>query len=268
MLVLLLRPKFWPGHLAMLVSVAITLGLGLWQLGAWSQHRSDAARDLEHQPAVALSRLMTGDSPFPARSVGQPVSFSGHWIGANLYVADRELDGRRGYWVLTALAVDGTRSAMPVVRGWWPNTQLPAPAGAASVTGWLEASEGTDDVDDDPHDQVIPSVRVASIVEHVDADLYSGFVVAKDIPSQEGISYVKPAAVPGVSWSTGVRNLLYAIEWWVFGGFALFVWVRWCRDSWELENRGDEAGDETGDETGDEAGDADLDASEPKAAPA
>ena len=25
-------------------------------------------------------------------------------------------------------------------------------------------------------------------------------------------------------------NLLYALEWWVFGGFAVYVWSRWCRD--------------------------------------
>ena len=80
MLALLVRPKFWPGHLAMLVCVAIAAGLGLWQLDAWSQHRADAARDLAHEPAVALSSVMSGDSPFPGRSLGRPVSFSGTWL--------------------------------------------------------------------------------------------------------------------------------------------------------------------------------------------
>ena len=32
-------------------------------------------------------------------------------------------------------------------------------------------------------------------------------------------------------------NLLYAIEWWVFGAFAVFIWVRWCGDSLEAERR-------------------------------
>jgi len=226
----LLKPRFWPGHLAMLVCVAIAGGLGFWQLDAWSEHRADAARYLEHKPAVPLSRLMTGDSPFPGRSAGQPVSFSGRWTGANLYVADRKHEGRRGYWVVTALEVDGTRSAMPVVRGWTPTADLPAATGPAKVTGWLEASEATNDVDADPQDDVIPSMRVASIVEHVDVDLYSGYVVAKDIPTQEGIAYVEPAKRPGVSAVTGLRNLFYAIEWWLFGGFAVFIWVRWCHD--------------------------------------
>lgn len=234
MLVSLLRPKFWPGHIAMLVCVAIAVGLGLWQYDAWSRHREDVARDLADKPAKPLSQVMSGDSPFPGDSVGQPVTFSGQWTGDNLYVADRELDGRRGYWVVTALAVDGTHSAMPVVRGWWPNTHLPKASGDASVTGWLQASEGTDDVDADPHDDVLPAVRVASMVEHVDADLYSGYVVAKDIPSQQGLHYVRPEKVPDISGTTALRNLLYGIEWWVFGGFAVFIWVRWCKDSLAL----------------------------------
>jgi surfeit locus 1 family protein len=239
-LALLVRPRFWPGHLAMVVCVAIAAGLGLWQYDAWHQHRSDAARDVANNPPVALGTVMTGDSPFPGRSVGQPVTFTGHWIGDNIYVSDRVQDGRRGYWVVTALMVDGTGSAMPVVRGWWPNTSLPAPTGAVSVTGWIEPTEGSGPIDENAHDDVIPMMRVASLVEHVDADLYSGFVIARDIPTQDGIAYVPAVSRPGVSAFTGLRNLFYAVEWWVFGGFALFIWMRWCRDSWDVESRSGE----------------------------
>jgi cytochrome oxidase assembly protein ShyY1 len=233
----------------MLVCVAIAVGLGLWQLDAWSQHRADAARDIEHRAAVPLSEVMTGDSPFPGRSAGQPVTFSGQWTGTNLYVGDRELGGRSGYWVVTALAVDGTQSAMPVVRGWSPTTGLPAPTGKATVTGWIEASEDGDDVDADPNDDVIPAMRVASIVEHVDADLYSGYVLAKDIPTQEGLAHVKPAKQPGVSAFTGLRNLFYAVEWWLFGGFAFFIWLRWCHDQLHPPEVGERDDDRTAEES-------------------
>jgi surfeit locus 1 family protein len=36
--------------------------------------------------------------------------------------------------------------------------------------------------------------------------------------------------LPEASRFTAVRNLLYGVEWWVFGGFALFLWWRWVRD--------------------------------------
>lgn len=232
MLASLLRPRFWPGHLAMVVCVAIAAGLGVWQYDAWHRHRVDAARDLENKPAKALGTVMTGDSPFPGRSAGQPVSFTGSWLGADtLYVADRERAGRTGYWVVTPVLVEGTTSAMPVVRGWTAHPEAPAVDGSVRVTGWLQASEDGDTVDADPGDDVIPSMRVASLVEHVDEDLYSGFVIAR-VPAPTGsVEPVRPAKVPGVSGFTGLRNLLYGIEWWVFAGFAVFVWVRWCRDS-------------------------------------
>jgi cytochrome oxidase assembly protein ShyY1 len=218
----------------MVACVALAVGLGLWQLGAWQEHRDAAARDLADQPAVPLSQLMTGDSPFPGSSVDQPVAFTGTWLGQDtLYVSDRELHGRSGYWVVTPVLVDGTRSAMPVVRGWSARPSASVPTGAVQVTGWLQATEAGDGVDKDPDDDVIPEMRIASLVEHVDEDLYSGFVIAKSVSTgaATGLEPVAPPTSEGVSVTTGLRNLLYGIEWWFFGGFAVFVWVRWCRDS-------------------------------------
>jgi cytochrome oxidase assembly protein ShyY1 len=241
---MLLRPKFWPGHLAMVVSVAIAVGLGLWQLDAWSQHRADAARDLAHEPAVPLSTVMDGDSPFPGRSLGRPVSFSGTWLTEDtVYVSAREHDGHEGYWVVTPVLVSGTQSAMPVVRGWSPSHDVSAPSGPVQLSGWLEPTEGSGGVDQDPQDNIIPAMRIASLVELIDTDLYSGYVVARDSTTHEdALAPVEPAASPGVSAFTGLRNLLYAIEWWVFGAFALFIWVRWCQDSLRDARAPDEVG--------------------------
>lgn len=216
----------------MVVCVAIATGLGLWQLDAWHARRADAARDLSSKPAVALDSVMTGDSPFPGRSLGRPVRFAGRWVGGTVYVGDRNHEGRRGYWVVGALRVEGSESAMPVVRGWTDRTDVAAPTGDAEVTGWLQATEGSGRFDDDPGDDVIPEMRIASLVEKYDVDLYSGYVVARRIsPSPApGLAAVSAANVPDVSGFTALRNLLYAIEWWIFGAFALLVWVRWCRD--------------------------------------
>ena len=232
----LLRPKFWLGHLAMVVCVGIALGLGLWQYDAWSQRRADAARDLANEPPVALSSVMTGDSPFPGRSLGRPVTFTGSWLGEDtLFVADRYLDDRRGYWVVTPVLIadDTGGSAMPVVRGWSAEPEATAPTGEVEITGWLQATEGSGPVDEDPQDDIIAMMRTASLVEHVEADLYSGYVVARDLSTgpDADLEAVTPASIPEVSGFTALRNLLYAVEWWVFAAFALFIWVRWCRDS-------------------------------------
>jgi surfeit locus 1 family protein len=228
----------------MVAAVAVAVLLGLWQLHVWEAARAAEARDLSQAKPLPLSKVMTGDSPFPGQYLGQPVRFTGEWLGeGTLYVSDRALNGKRGYWVMTPVLVGD--SAIPVVRGWSSSPEASVPSGAVEVDGWLQASEGTGQPDDDPRDDVIPEMRIASIVEHVDADLYSGYVVAKDTrntgstatggAATAGLERVPPESVPEVSNVTSLRNLLYALQWWVFGGAAVYVWVRWCRDTWERD---------------------------------
>lgn len=233
----LLRPRYWAGHLTMVVCVGVALVLGLWQLDAWQTRREDAARDLSNVPPVALAEVITGDSAFPGRDLGRPVEFAGTWLeDATFFIADRYVEEQRGYWVVTPVRVDGDGSAIPVVRGWSARPEATEPAGEVEVTGWLQATEGSGPIDEDPTDDVIPMMRLASLVEFVDTDLYSAYVVAREVSTGTGtgLAPVTPSAVPEVSGFTALRNFLYAVEWWVFGAFALFVWVRWCRDSLEV----------------------------------
>ncbi|MCW2826540.1 MAG: hypothetical protein JWQ67_156, partial [Marmoricola sp.] len=51
-----------------------------------------------------------------------------------------------------------------------------------------------------------------------------------------GLLPVTPESIPEVSSTTSLRNLLYAFQWWIFGVFALYIWIRWCRDTWEQLN--------------------------------
>jgi surfeit locus 1 family protein len=218
----------------MAVALAAAVALGLWQLHVWQAGRDAEATDLTRAAPKALSSVMGGDDPFPGKSLGQPVRFTGRWMPqSTLYVQDRDLGGKRGYWVVTPVLVG--HSAMPVVRGWAARPEAPAPAEPAQVTGWLQPSEGSGAADADPGDDVIPEMRVASMVQRVDADLYSAFVVQKGVSSGGGaLRQVTPESIPEVSSTDHLRNLLYAFQWWIFGGFAVYVWVRWCRDQLEL----------------------------------
>lgn len=232
----LLAPRYWGAHLLMVVAVLAAVGLGIWQLHAWQSQRADQQRDLTRGAPVALSTVIGPDSPFPGESLGQPVRFSGEWLPrSTMYVSDREVQGRNGYWVVTPVEVSGTRSAMPVVRGWSPRPSAPAVTGSVDLTGWLQVGEGSGLVDRDPSDDVVPEMRIASLVQHVPVDLYGGFVI--DRAAGPGLVQVDPTDAPQVGSTTALRNLLYAIEWWIFAGFALVVWGRWCRDTLHPERR-------------------------------
>ena len=241
-------------HAMTALALAAAVALGLWQYGVWQHGRDDQATSLVDASPRALSRVLSADEAFPADAVGRPVRFTGRWLPrSTVYVADRPLRGRTGVWAVTPVAVcppsDASLchrgSAILVVRGWARSVHAaPAPpTGTVRVTGWLQPAEGSGVTDPNPGDDVIPEMRVADAIQHVDQDLYGGYVIARRAVPSAGsgrrasgsgqatsLAAVTPASLPKASASTSLRNLLYALEWWVFGGFAVYVWLRWCRD--------------------------------------
>lgn len=225
-------PRLWGAHALMVVCFSAAIGLGLWQLAAWQEHRERAARDLTNAEPIGLAEAMGPDDPFPGQLVGQPVELAGEWLpDGTVYVSGRELDGTEGYWVVTPLAVGGAgEPAVPVVRGWVTDpTEAPAaPAGEGAVVGWLQPTEGTGAVDEDPTDDVLPQLRTADVIQHVDQDLYGAYVVAHD--AEPGLEQASLEQLPDAGMFTGLRNFLYSLEWWCFAAFAVFIWWRYMRD--------------------------------------
>jgi cytochrome oxidase assembly protein ShyY1 len=226
-------PRLWGAHLLALVLLAGAITLGGWQLSVWRDHRASAATDATQSPPQPLTKVMGSDDPFPGLMTGHPVELSGAWVpGGTVYVSGREHDGVDGYWVVTPVAVGGTgRPAMPVVRGWVADPgRAPAPPhGTTTLTGWLQPPEGADGLaDDDPTDDVLPQLRIADVIQHVDQDLYGAYVV--DRAQEPGLERATLAQLPQAGTWTGLRNFLYALEWWIFGGFAIFLWWRYVQE--------------------------------------
>ena len=236
----LLSPRMIGLHLLAVVAVGVATFLGFWQLGAWQQHREMAAVDVVDDAPVPLDEIFGPDDPFPNNAVGRPVRVSGQWLpDATLLVENRVLDGRRGLWVVTPVTVCGSGGgcasapAVLVVRGFTEDADRvpPPPSGRAEVTGWAQPGEGSGVGDPDPTDDRIPELRIADAIQHVDQDLYGGYVVARTLtPGRQGLDAVTPDSLPAPGVGTGLRNLLYAVEWWVFAAFFGFLWWRWCTD--------------------------------------
>ena len=222
-------PRLWGVHLLALVLLAATIALGLWQLGTWRDHRSDEQQDATKAAARPISDVMGPDDPFPGLMTGHPVVVSGEWVpSGTVYVSGRENHGVEGYWVVTPVAVGGAgQPAVPVVRGWVKAIdQAPSPAtGGVELTGWLQPPEGANGMaDDDPTDDVLPQLRIADVIQHVDQDLYGAYVVDRD--PAPGLQKASLAELPGAGTTTGLRNFLYGLEWWVFSGFVVYIWWR------------------------------------------
>lgn len=239
----LLAPRFWGAHVLVIAAVVAAILLGRWQLSVWDAERVAAERDLSDAPAVALDDVFGPDDPFPGEELGKPATLSGEWSEPTVYVEERQSGDREGFWVVTPVLVDGTESVIPVVRGWSATPTSQPVEGRVDLEGWLQAGEGSGRVDRDPTDDRIPELRIASLTGLVDADLYGGYVVSR--APTPGLEAVTPDQVPRLNSVTGLQNLLYGFQWWLFGGFAVFLWWRWCRDRLRMEDLDAAERDET-----------------------
>ncbi len=237
----LLHPRYWGYHLVVAVALVAAGLLGLWQFHGWQERRDAEARDLTQVAPIPLADAIGPDDPFPGQYVGQPVEVHGAYVGNTFWVSGRQHEGVDGYWVVDPVRVNG--SVLPVVRGWeatpsW-GQRGPEPRGFVDLVGWLQPSESAGAPDDDPNDNLLPQLRVADLAQHFDEDLYGAYVVARDPVA--GVVQADIAQLPDAGRFTALRNLLYAVEWWFFGAFALFIWWRWARETVELETSGQTA---------------------------
>jgi surfeit locus 1 family protein len=236
-----LAPRYWGVHLLMVAAVVATLLLGRWQYDVWQDHREDSAAGVTRLSPVPLDAVLGPDAAYPGDGLGRPVTVEGVWDpSGTVLVSGRQRAGQDGYWVVTPV-VTASGSEIPVVRGWLtdPDQAPTAPHGEAALVGLLQPPEDTGVPDDDTSDVVLPELSVTALLQRTQRDLYGGYVIATDraVPggaaTAAGTAGLAPATaehLPGADASTGLRNLLYAFQWWVFGAFAIFMWWRWLME--------------------------------------
>ncbi|MCW2799743.1 MAG: SURF1-like protein [Aeromicrobium sp.] len=223
-----LRPGMLGLHIfAVVVLVACVLA-GLWQLGVYDS-RQDHERAESHKVArVPLASVWSADQAFEGRLNHRPVTFEGHFApaGEQVWVTGKRQSGRVGVWLLAPVFVGDSHDALLVVRGWAPSVTTPpaVPKGAITINAVLEAGD-VGGASFDPTSRKIGSVRIPALTNELPFDLYSGYAISSTPLASAGLELATPPPI-GVSWTVGLRNLAYALQWWVFGGFAIFMWWR------------------------------------------
>lgn len=155
--------------LAAAAGVCGTAALGCWQLDRAAQKQVLAAAidSLGRQAPLDAAALAQAVLQTPAADlVHRPVVLRGRWLAAQtVYLDNRQMHGRPGFFVLTPLALDGPGSAVVLVqRGWIPRNfqdrtalaRVDTPAGPVAVAGRLalaparlyEMAPGADPVSD------------------------------------------------------------------------------------------------------------------------
>lgn len=241
-------PRMVGFTLVIIAAVIVTVQLGTWQLDR-AVARAEQAAEAEMNAKLGsepepIADVVEPQTAFVQRMVGQRVEVAGTFEGPEFFVAHKfkadESDPKNkdlwthGYWVLSPLRTP-EGALMPVVRGWVEHDDaayLNAEGLTARVVGALD---GTDPAGDPVDGNTIGSVSTGQLANIWEGPMYSGFVIATEIdpaPSTPlGLPALEPAATPVLDGGgLNLRNLAYAAEWFIFGGFAVAVWWRLIRD--------------------------------------
>lgn len=145
--------RFWLLTVAALAVALVTASLGAWQLSRAAQKRDiqAAVNARQHMATLGGDDLMLARPEGVAALLHRSVQLQGQWLPeATVYLDNRQMQRRPGFWVLTPLRLRGSHAVVLVQRGWVPRnfqdrTRLPAIVTSASevqVQGRVAASVG------------------------------------------------------------------------------------------------------------------------------
>ena len=249
-----LKPRWIAGLVFAIVVSGVFVLLSQWQFARSTTAEVPVVTTTE-EPKPLTTVLQPGQF-FPGSVADQVVTATGSYDPQKQVLVPGRLNGgATGYWIVSALAVTdapvlaGTGASpqtwIPVARGWVadPADAAAPPSGVIELTGRLLPSEaplpGTD-----AGPGRASAVSVAELINVWDISSYPGFVAANSEFS--GGSDVGAASSGGdvralnigpqppagkINW----LNLFYAVEWVVFGGFALFIWWRLVKDDYRRD---------------------------------
>jgi cytochrome oxidase assembly protein ShyY1 len=216
-----------------MVAIVACVVMGLWQLGVYGSKHEDAAEVARAAAPVDLLTVWGPDAPFTADLTERRVWVRGEFTGDQFLIRR----GAERYWVVAPLRVAGTKSMLLIVRGSTGDRHASPdrPEGMVTFRAILQPGEERDDGHAfDPATGVYGSVSIPQLANVLRGDLFSGFALTDATGVNAGLEPVAPPD-PHVSWMVGLRNLAYALQWWVFGLFAAFMWWRMARDAVDVE---------------------------------
>ena len=249
-----LKPRWIAGFVFAIAVSGVFVLQSQWQFGR-STSPEVPTNPATEQVQPLTETLQPGEF-FHGTDADQMVSAQGSYDPSKqLLVPGRLHDGKTGYWVVSAFAVNGApaltgaaaspQTWIPVARGWVaePGEAPAPPSGTLELTGRLLPSEapvpGTA-----PTPGEATAVSVAELINYWEVSSYPGFVAATAAVAN-GVD-LSAAAVPGdllaldigpqppaqqINW----LNLFYSLEWVVFAGFALFIWWRLVKDDYHRD---------------------------------
>lgn len=226
-------PRWWLLTVSTWFMIALTFSLGRWQMGR-ADYKIALAASIEargREPALDQMALL-GQTDL-AGQLHRSVRIQGQWLAQNtVYLDNRPMGGRAGFWVLTPLQLEGSNQVILVQRGWIARdfidrqrlAPVQTPAGAVQVSGRLALWPGKlYELGADERGPIRQNLDIAQFRVETGLPLINALVVQVG-PSSEGLQRNWDAPNLGVDKHHG-----YAFQWFGLSALllTLYVWFQW-----------------------------------------
>lgn len=217
--------RFWVLTVACWSMIALTASLGRWQMSRaeYKQHLAEAMAARAQEPPLDNGALLKRD--LLAEDVHRRVSLRGRWLAEHtVYLDNRPMHKRPGFWVYTPLELDGSSKVLLVQRGWIPRdfadrarlAPVQTPQGLVELDARLALSPGKlYEFKGEEGGPIRQNLEIASFRIATGLDLLDALAVQTG-PASEGLQRQWDAPDSGVDKHHG-----YAFQW--FGLCALLV---------------------------------------------
>ncbi len=224
-------PSFWVITAAALVGLLVTLALGAWQLGR-AHAKESLEADMQARQAMAPLDAQALLGPHPEQLAHRPVVLRGTWdAGHTVYLDNRQMQGRTGFYVVTPLKLQGSDKAVVVERGWvqrdfLQRERLPpvsTPGGTVEIRGRIAPPPARlYEFDKTAAGPIRQNLDLHAFGAETGLALLDVAVVQTGEPS-EGLLRDWPRAATGAE-----RNYGYAFQWWAMSALIviLYVWFQ------------------------------------------
>ncbi len=222
----------WVLSAAALAGVAVTASLGQWQWGR-AQQKIERQAEIESRSQLApLEADALRDPAVAAPGSGllhRQVVLRGQWLAAHsVYLDNRQMQGRPGFYVLTPLRLAGSDAAVLVQRGWIARdfqdrsrlAPVQTPAGEVTVTGRIApAPAKLYEFDGPGAGPIRQNLDIAAFRAETGLPLVDASVIQVG-PASEGLLRDWPVVASGAD-----KNYGYAFQWWALSGLILIIYV-------------------------------------------
>ena len=225
--------------LATVLSLGLALRLGWWQLDRAAQKTALLQAQQAQAERAPLSAVELAAAPPLAREqLQRRVRLRGHWLDAHtVYLENRPMAGRTGFYVITPLQLAGRNEAILVQRGWLPRDardrerlpELPQQSAEVEIEGRLiEAPTRLYQLGEAGGGRIRQNLDAVAFAQEIRRPLLPLTVLQQGdaLAGTDGLLRDWPAPDAGVQKHYG-----YAFQWFALGALilGLYVWFQLIR---------------------------------------